>query len=542
MAEGRSGLDARPATQACRAAGACAAKEGDVELAADVLAVVEAGPDDDAQTDASVVASCAAAFAVAGDVGESRGDAREERRRRRPRVGARRRRRRGRRRVGARDALRRRVPSRLRWRHRGHVRGGGSVRERRQRRGQGSTYNARSSCSARGARRTRAPPPRRRGWRKGARALEGKVSSSPAPGSPVAKGAPGAEGTAQAARGSPAVKEGTSFAFAAGARSKPAEKPSADSGADGVPTRRSERGTGIARGEASGRRRVKNGATARGKEGEQARAGGGRREQGRPPRGGGGWTGLGRRGVVQAAHRVVRELRSRVGGQGGAIRSSEQATKLGGPRGGGGQAERRGSRVHASRRGSGVCAKVKGLRTPRIYRTCVFVFGGDDHLLLQVLEARRKLSFCHCRIIHRWVSRVSRRRRRFSDVDEVTGRGLRRLLLRGGRSLLFVAALGERRRDGRGDHRLLLRGGGGPARPRRGPPPGTGASDALTSSPPRRSTTAVSSPLAASPAPDPGGEYPPAPRPTRQPRASRRRRWPTRATPPPRCTSSAAIR
>ena len=42
MAEGRSGSTARPATQACRAAGACAAKEGDVELAADVLAVVDA--------------------------------------------------------------------------------------------------------------------------------------------------------------------------------------------------------------------------------------------------------------------------------------------------------------------------------------------------------------------------------------------------------------------------------------------------------------------------------------------------------------------
>ena len=72
MAEGRSGLDARPATQACRAAGACAAKEGDVELAADVLAVVEAGPDDDARTDASVLASCAAAFAVAGDAAKPR--------------------------------------------------------------------------------------------------------------------------------------------------------------------------------------------------------------------------------------------------------------------------------------------------------------------------------------------------------------------------------------------------------------------------------------------------------------------------------------
>ena len=60
MAEGKSGSSARPAMQACRAAGACAAKEGDVELAADVLAVVtSAGPDDEITNDASVVASCA---------------------------------------------------------------------------------------------------------------------------------------------------------------------------------------------------------------------------------------------------------------------------------------------------------------------------------------------------------------------------------------------------------------------------------------------------------------------------------------------------
>ena len=233
MAEGRSGLDARPATQACRAAGACAAKEGDVELAADVLAVVEAGPDDDARTDASVLASCAAAFAVAGDAAKAAetlgrnadGDALASAL---AAVGA----------AGAGGSVLATLSDAACLRACGGVAEGtcaavvacasdgkgGDARINVQRAVEllgawGETH----ACAAAAAKRLE----------EGARALEGKVSSSPAPGSPVAKGgAPGAEGTAQAARGSPAVKEGTSFAFAAGARSKPAEKPSADSGAD----------------------------------------------------------------------------------------------------------------------------------------------------------------------------------------------------------------------------------------------------------------------------------------------------------------------
>ena len=233
MAEGRSGLDARPATQACRAAGACAAKEGDVELAADVLAVVEAGPDDDARTDASVLASCAAAFAVAGDAAKAAetlgrnadGDALASAL---AAVGA----------AGAGGSVLATLSDAACLCACGGVTEGacaavvacasdgkgGDARINVQRAVEllgawGETH----ACAAAAAKRLE----------EGARALEGKVSSSPAPGSPVAKGgAPGAEGTAQAARGSPVVKEGTSFAFAAGARSKPAEKPGADSGAD----------------------------------------------------------------------------------------------------------------------------------------------------------------------------------------------------------------------------------------------------------------------------------------------------------------------
>ena len=63
-ADGKS--DVRPAVQACRASAVCAAKEGDAKLAADVLGTVSS-VDDETARDASVLVACAAAFAVAGD-------------------------------------------------------------------------------------------------------------------------------------------------------------------------------------------------------------------------------------------------------------------------------------------------------------------------------------------------------------------------------------------------------------------------------------------------------------------------------------------
>ena len=160
----------------------------------------------------------------------------------------------------------------------------------------------------------------------GARALESKASSSPSAGSPAAKGGPG-EGTAPA-RGSPVVKEGTSFAFAAGARSKPAAAASGAENGGGEDGGRKGRGSSHAE-KRAGSQGKKRGDGEGGKKGHKRGQAGNK----------GGAKGLGR-GAVQAAHRVVRELRSRVGGQGGAVCSSEQA-KLGrrdGTRGGGGQA------------------------------------------------------------------------------------------------------------------------------------------------------------------------------------------------------------
>ena len=193
MAEGKSGSSARPATQACRAAGACAAKEGDVELAADVLAVVtSAGPDDEITNDASVVASCAAAFAVSGDVTKAAETLRRN---------------------ADGDALASALAAICAAGAGGSVLATlsdaaclgacGGVTEGTcaavvacvsEGRGGERGTPRRSSFSARGARRTRAPPPRRRGWRRGAREQGSKASSSPAtpPGARERRGDPAA--------------------------------------------------------------------------------------------------------------------------------------------------------------------------------------------------------------------------------------------------------------------------------------------------------------------------------------------------------------
>ena len=229
MAEGRSGSTARPATQACRAAGACAAKEGDVELAEDVLAVVDAGSDDDdaVKTDASVLASCAAAFAVAGDVVKAaetlgRNDDGDALASALAAVGA----------AGAGGSVLAALSDAACLRACGGVTEGTCAAVvascgASEGRGRDARHDAAiellgawgetHACAAAAAKRLE----------EGARALESKASSSPSAGSPAGKGGPG-EGTAPA-RGSPVVKEGTSFAFAAGARSKP---PAAASGAE----------------------------------------------------------------------------------------------------------------------------------------------------------------------------------------------------------------------------------------------------------------------------------------------------------------------
>ena len=292
MAEGKSGSSARPATQACRAAGACAAKEGDVELAADVLAVVtSAGPDDEITNDASVVASCAAAFAVAGDVTKAAetlrrnadGDALASAL---AAICA----------AGAGAAVLATLSDAACLGACGGVTEGtcaaivACVGEGRG----GEARNAAAvellgawgethACAVAAAKRLE----------EGARASkESKAaSSSPAtPGSPGAKGGPGGEGTAQPARGSPVVKEGTSFAFAAGARSKPAAAAGGaeNGGGEDAGTRKGGRGSSHAekRSASQGKKRV----DGEGKKGnKRGQAGGGGNKGGVGGGAGRGW-------------------------------------------------------------------------------------------------------------------------------------------------------------------------------------------------------------------------------------------------------------
>ena len=338
-------------------------------------------------------------------------------------------------------------------------------------------------------------------------------------------GPPGAEGTAPA-RGSPVVKEGTSFAFAAGARSKPAP---AASGAENGGADAEKRKGGSSHAEKERDRRAKSGATGRGKKGHKRGQAG--NKGGRP-----------RVGARRRPRPLIASSASFVPAsavKAALVCSSEQA-KTRRPRsetrGGDGQPERQGSRVHAPRATlREFVPKSKDKSTLSDVR--VRVRRRRSSAVTSVRSLVRSCRFVIVGLFIDWISRARPRRPAvLPDVDEVTGRGLRRLLA----AWWEVASV--RRRPRRATPRWPRRSSPPPPRrwragrrPSAGgeSPAGDGALDAHDVESAEEVHDRRFVPSRRRPRPIPGVSTPPPPRPTRQPRASR---------PPPMADTSAPRR